>query len=303
MSWTSLDTWIVAAAVSSAVACALPGNFLVLRRMSLMGDAISHSVLPGLAIAFLVSGSRSSWPMFVGAAVAGVLTAVIAEFIYNYAKVEEQASLGTVFSLFFAIGLVLIVQAANNVDLDPSCVLYGAVELTPLDTIKVFGFMLPRAVAVLSVTVLANGLIIVLLFKELSITSFDPALAKSLGIPSRLFHYLLMIMTAVTAVAAFETVGSILVVAMLVVPAATAYLFTNKLSIMVISSTVVAAVTGIAGHLFAITVPPLFGFSDTNTAGSMAVVSGFLFALAVVFSPKGIIKTLQNRKAVAEEMT
>ncbi len=301
MIWTSLDTWIVIAAILSAVACALPGNFLVLRRMSLMGDAISHAVLPGIAVAFLVSGSRSSWSMFVGAAVAGVAAAMLSGFVNKRAGVDEQASLGTVFSFLFAIGLVMIVQAANSVDLDPSCVLYGSLELTPLDLITVFGLKVPRAVAVLSLIILINGLIIFLLFKEFSITSFDPALARSLGIPAGLFHYLLMIMTAITSVAAFETVGSILVLAMLVVPPAVSYLFTNKLSVMILFSILAASLTAVLGHLSAITIPPLFGFPDTNTAGSMAVVAGFIFMLAVIFSPKGVISTVRKRKAFIAE--
>lgn len=297
MIWTSLDTWIVVAAVLSAVACALPGNFLVLRKMSLMGDAISHAVLPGLAIAFLVTGSRASLPMFVGAGIAGVLTAVLSELVNRRAGVDEQASLGTVFSLLFALGLVLIVRAANHVDLDPSCVLYGAIELTPLDTVSVGGLAVPRAVVVLAVTMVVNATVIVLLFKELSITSFDPGLAQSLGINTRFMHYLLMVMVAVTTVAAFETVGSILVIAMLVVPAATAYLFTNRLEWMIIGSVVVAVVSAVLGHVAAITVPTWFGFSDTNTAGSMAVVAGLLFTVAVVASPKGVIASKRNRVA------
>ena len=131
MTWSGLDTWIVVVAVLSAAACALPGNFLVLRRMSLMGDAISHAVLPGIAIAFLFTGSRGAWPMFIGATVMGILTAAISDFIGRYGKVEASAGLGAVFSILFAIGLIILVRGADAVDLDPNCVLYGAIELTP----------------------------------------------------------------------------------------------------------------------------------------------------------------------------
>jgi manganese/zinc/iron transport system permease protein len=135
-SW-SLDGWIIVAGVLSAVAASLPGNFLLLRRMSLLGDAISHAVLPGLAVAFFISSSRSSLPMFAGAAVVGVLTAVFTEWIRNVGEVDEGASMGVVFTTLFALGLVLIVQAADHVDLDPGCVFYGAIESTPLRCIRI----------------------------------------------------------------------------------------------------------------------------------------------------------------------
>ena len=218
----SLDGWIVAAGVLSAVACALVGNFLVLRRMSMLGDAISHAVLPGLAAAFLITGSRDSLGMFLGAAVVGVLTAVLTEWIRGFGKVDEGAAMGVVFTGLFALGLIMIVQAADRVDLDPSCVLYGAIEATPLDRINVFGYDVPRVVVTLSAVLVVNLLAVVLFFKELKISAFDPALAKSLGINATLMHYLLMTLVAVTAVASFESVGNILVVAMFVVPPAAA---------------------------------------------------------------------------------
>ena len=141
-----LDGWIVAAGILCAMSCALLGNFLVLRRMSMMGDAISHAVLPGLAIAFLVTNSRESLPMFIGAAIVGVLTALFTQWINRFGRVEESASMGVVFTSLFAIGLILIVRAADHVDLDPGCVLYGAIEMVPLDIRNVFGFEIPRAV-------------------------------------------------------------------------------------------------------------------------------------------------------------
>ena len=131
MNWYMYDTWIVIVGALCAIAAALPGTFLVLRRMSMMGDAISHAVLPGLAVAFLVTGTRASFAMFAGAAIVGVLTAVFTQWISQWGRVDRGASMGIVFTTLFAIGLLLIVQAADHVDLDPGCVLYGAIELTP----------------------------------------------------------------------------------------------------------------------------------------------------------------------------
>ncbi|MCA9049704.1 MAG: metal ABC transporter permease, partial [Planctomycetaceae bacterium] len=189
----ALDGWIVVAGVLCAVSSSLLGNFLVLRRMSMLGDAITHAVLPGLAAAFLVTHSRSSLPMFIGAVVAGILTAFFTEWIRGTGEVDEGASMGVVFTSLFALGLILIVRAADQVDLDPGCVLYGAIELTPLDTVTMpGGFEVPRAVVSLSAVTLLNLVFVILFLKELKITSFDPALATSSGIHAGLMHYLLM---------------------------------------------------------------------------------------------------------------
>jgi len=304
MIWLAMDTWIVVIGALCAIACALPGCFLVLRRMSMMGDAISHAVLPGLAIAFLVTGSRASFGMFLGAAVAGVLTAVFTQWISQWGNVDRGASMGIVFTTLFAVGLLLIVRAADHVDLDPSCVLYGAIELAPLDTVgslTIGGALLeiPRAFVVLGVTAAVNLLIILLFFKEFRLSAFDPDLATTLGIPAGLMHYLLMTMVAVTTVASFEAVGSIIVIAMFVVPAATAHLWTDRLGPMLLISSVVGACSAGLGHLMALTVPGWFGFKDTNTSGMMAVAVGLLFAGSVLVAPRyGLLGRVRNKRIV-----
>ncbi|MBL4699967.1 MAG: metal ABC transporter permease, partial [Phycisphaeraceae bacterium] len=219
------DFWIIVAALLSALSCALLGNFLVLRRMSMMGDAISHAVLPGLAAAFLITGSRDSFTMFIGAAIVGVLTAVLTEWIHSLGKVEHSASMGVVFTSLFALGLVLIVQAADHVDLDAQCVLYGAIELIP----SFDPFEIPQAVITLSLVFGIVLTFVLVFYKELKITAFDPQLATTLGINATFMHYLLMSLIAMTTVACFESVGSILVIAMLIVPAASAFLLTERL--------------------------------------------------------------------------
>lgn len=299
MDWTFLDTWIVVAGIISALACALLGNFLVLRRMSMMGDAISHAVLPGLAVAFLLTGSRESLPMFLGAAAAGILTALFTQWIHNLGRVEQSAAMGVVFTALFAAGLILLVRAADKVDLDPGCVLYGAIEMVPLDTRELFGWQVPRAVVTLGIVFLVDLAFIFVFFKELRISSFDPLLATTLGINARLMNCLLMTLVAVTTVAAFETAGSILVIAMLIVPAATAHLLTDRLRSMIVVSLLVAAASAGLGHVAAITVPIWFGFSDTNTAGMMAAVAGAFFGLTVLLAPRhGLISKAFHRAAV-----
>ncbi|HKK17217.1 MAG TPA: metal ABC transporter permease [Opitutales bacterium] len=298
MTWFAIDSWIVIVGVLAAVSCALLGNFLVLRKMSMMGDAISHAVLPGLAIAFLVTGARASLTMFIGAAIAGVLTAVFTQWISKFGNVDRGASMGIVFTTLFALGLILIVRAADHVDLDPSCVLYGAIELTPLDVVwrpELFGLTLevPRAALVLAGMTLLNLFFIIFFFKELRISSFDPELATTMGINSNLMHYLLMTLVAMTTVAAFEAVGSIIVIAMLIAPATAAHLLTDRLVSMIAVSLVLAILAAVLGHVSALVVPGWFGYESTSTSGMMAVMSGLIFALVLFFAPRyGIVAKL-----------
>lgn len=291
MTWYAIDTWIVVVGVLAALSCALLGNFLVLRRLSMMGDAISHAVLPGLAIAFLVTGARASLTMFIGAAIAGVLTAVFTQWISKFGNVDRGASMGIVFTTLFALGLILIVQAADHVDLDPGCVLYGAIEMTPLDVAwrpEVFGMGLevPRAALVLAAVTLLNVCFVFIFYKELRISSFDPELATTMGINSNLMHYLLMTLVAVTTVAAFEAVGSIIVIAMLIAPPAAAYLLTDRLGSMIAISAVLAILSAVLGHVSALFVPTWIGYDSISTSGMMAVMSGIIFAAVLFLAPR-----------------
>jgi manganese/zinc/iron transport system permease protein len=287
ITWTwRLDGWPIVVGILCAVSAALLGNFLVLRRMSMLGDAITHAVLPGIASAFLISHSRSSLPMFTGAILVGILTAVFTEWIRRVGRVDEGASMGVVFTSLFALGLVLLVQATDHVDLDPDCVLFGAIESTAEDTVLFLGSEVPRAAVILGFVTLLNLSFVVLFFKELKISSFDPALATTMGFSARLMHYLLMVLVSLTAVASFESVGSVLVVAMFVVPAAAAYMLTDRLAWMIVLSVVIGAASAVLGHGSAVIIPRWFGFSSTTTASMMAVSTGTLFLLAALFSPK-----------------
>lgn len=281
-----MDFWIILAGAISSISCALLGNFLVLRRMSMMGDAISHAVLPGIAAAFLLTESRGSLTMFLGAAAVGVLTAVFTQWVHQKGRVESGAAMGVVFTTLFAIGLILIRRGADHVDLDPSCVLYGAIESIPLDTWLIAGIDVPRAVVIGSVVMLIDLAFVVVLFKELRISSFDPGLSTTLGFNATFIQYMLMALVAVTTVASFETVGSIIVIAMLIVPAAAAHLLTDRLAVMVGLSTIIAALASVTGHLSAITLPRLIGYEDTSTSGMMAGAAGVIFLLAMVFAPR-----------------
>jgi manganese/zinc/iron transport system permease protein len=300
-----LDNWIVLIGAMCAVACALPGCFLLLRGMSMMGDAISHAVLPGLAVAFILAESKAAMPMFLGAAVVGVLTAVFTHWVGSFGRIERGAAMGIVFTTLFALGLILIdhIGHSQKVDLDPNCVLIGSLESTPLDVtwrpeLPLMGQIgVPRAALVMGSVLLLNLAVIALLFKEFRISSFDPALATTLGINATLMHYLLMVMVAITTVAAFEAVGSIIVIAMLVVPAAAASLLTRRLVTMLGVAVVVAGLCAVLGHLGAKLVPGWMGFTkNATTSGMMAGSVGGLFVLAWLFAPeRGLVSQATRR--------
>lgn len=300
--WERMDTEIALVGALCAAACALPGTYLVLRRMSMMGDAISHAVLPGLAVAFLLTGSRDSLVMLIGAGVAGVLTAVLTQWIHAAGRVEASASMGVVFTVLFAIGLILIRQSADHVDLDPDCVLYGAIEYVPLDRTTLAGLDVPRALVGAAGIFLFNLLFVLLFYKELKISSFDPALATTLGIRADVMHYLLMTLVAVTTVVAFESVGSILVIAMLIVPPAAAHLLTERLGVMLVLGVLLALGAAPLGHWAAITAPGALGYEgvSTSTAGMMAAVAGLLFLVALLAAPRhGLLSGLAHRAALS----
>jgi manganese/zinc/iron transport system permease protein len=286
--------WIILTGVLAAGSCALVGCFLVLRRMSMLGDAISHAVLPGIAIAFLFSGSRAPLPMLVGAGALGVITTFVIETLHRRGKLQQDASIGVTFTWLFAVGVILITLFASQVDLDQECVLYGEIAYVPLDTWVTDGGvpMGPRAIWTLGVLFLLNLLFVALGYKELKITAFDPALATSLGISATLWHYLLMGMVSLTTVGAFESVGAILVVAMLIAPAATAYLLTDRLGRMLIYAAAAGAIAAIGGYLLALLL-------DGSIAGAMAVVAGLEFALAFFFSPvHGLVPKRMRQKKI-----
>lgn len=300
--WERMDTEIALVGALCAGACALLGTYLVLRRMSMMGDAISHAILPGLAAAFLLTGSRDSLVMLAGAGAVGALTALLTQWIHTVGRVESGASMGVVFTVLFALGLILIRQAADHVDLDPGCVLYGAIEYVPLDRTTLAGLDVPRALPGAAGIFLFNLLFVILFYKELKISSFDPALASALGIRADVMHYLLMTLVAVTTVVAFESVGSILVIAMLIVPPAAAHLLTERLGAMLLLAVLLGVGAAPAGHWAAIALPGLLGFEgiSTSTAGMMAVVAGGSFAVTLLAAPRhGLMSRLVHRAVLS----
>ena len=259
--------------------CSLLGCYLVLRRMSLIGDAISHAVLPGIAIAFFFTGQPYGIGIMLGAMALGMLTSFLTQSLHSLGKVSEDASMGVVFTSLFALGVILIQLWGPRAHLDADCVLYGDLLYTWDRRVLLLGHYVPRALlAIVPAAILTVGFI-ALLWKELKIVSFDPALAAAMGIKVWLVHYLLMGMVAGVTVASFESVGSILVVAMMIVPAAAAGLLTDRLREMLIWSLIIATHSAIFGYLAATAL-------NTSVAGMMAVVAGVQFAAAVFLAPR-----------------
>ena len=271
-------------AIVTAVACALPGVYLVLRRMTLMSDAISHAILPGIVLAFFLTESLSSPLLILAAAGTGVLTVLFVELLQRTKLVKEDAAIGLTFPALFSIGVILISRFAGNVHLDMDAVLLGELAYAPLNRLAVFGYQLgPVSLYVMGGILVLNLVFIFLFYKELKLATFDASLAAALGFTPTLIHYGLMTLVSVTTVGAFDAVGSILVVALIAGPPATAYLMTDKLSRMLILSAVVGSVNAVGGYWLAY----LF---DVSIAGAIATVTLLVFgSVFLVIPSRGLI--------------
>ncbi|MBW5445753.1 iron chelate uptake ABC transporter family permease subunit [Cohnella sp. CFH 77786] len=289
--------WIILTGALVASACGIVGCFLVLRRMALVGDAISHSVLPGIVIAFLISGSRDSLAMMLGAAAIGLVTVFLIQW-FHQSGVQSDASIGVVFTALFAVGVVLVSLYTRHIDLDLDCVLYGEIAYVPWNTIELAGIDIgPKAVWGVGIALALILALLFLFYKQFKICSFDPAMAAAVGIPVALFHYLLMGLVSVTTVASFESVGAILVVGMLVVPPATAYLLTEKLGRMIAYSVAIGCASSVLGY-------GLASLLDASIAGCMIAVAGGLFLVALLFSPShGVIFRKLRQKRMIRHRT
>lgn len=278
-------------AVLVSVACALPGVFLVIRGMAMMTDAITHTILLGIVLAFFITQDLNSPLLIVGAALVGILTVWLTELIHQTKLLDKDASIGIIFPLLFSIAIILITRYAGDVHLDTDSVLLGELAFAPFDRLVLFGTDIgPQAIYSMSIILVLLLLFIGFFYKELKLTSFDPLLAASIGFSPVLLHYALMSLVSVTAVGAFEAVGSILVVAFMVGPPVSAYLLTNRLSYMLVISAGLGAINSIVGFQLSM-------YFDVSIAGMIAVVTGITFLLVFVFSPKkGFIYKLQRQK-------
>ena len=284
----SLEIQIIAALV--AMACSLPGVFLILRKMVMMSDAIGHAILPGIVMAFLLTGTLNSPWLILGAALSGMATVVLVEMVRNTGLLKEDAAIGIVFPALFSIGVVLIARFAGDVHLDVDAVWLGELAFAPFDRVVLFGQDIPKALVVMGMILVINTIFISLFYKELKISTFDAALAGSLGFTPALLHYILMGLVSITAVGAFDAVGSILVVALMVAPPAAAYLLTHRLGFMLIWSVLLGCVSAVGGYWMA-------RMLDASIAGSMATAAGLVFTLVLLVAPqRGLLSQRRGQK-------
>lgn len=296
MSSAQIEVQLIACVV--AVACALPGVFLVLRRVALLSDAISHAILFGIVIAFFVVQDLASPFLVIAATATGVLTVFLVELLNRTRLVKEDASIGLVFPVLFSIGVILISRYAGNIHLDTDAVLLGEIAFAPFNRFEIGGADLgPKALWLMGGILIINLAVIIVFFKELKLVSFDAALASALGISPTLISYVLMTQVSITAVGAFDAIGSILVVALMIAPPATAYLLTDNLQRMILYSALIGIAAALSGYWIA------HGL-DVSIAGSMATMCGVLFGLAFVLVPeRGLLAQAMRRRRQKREFT
>ena len=287
------EGWIILTGSLVGITCGITGCFLILRKMAMLADAISHTVLLGIVAAYLVSSSLEGVYMFVGALVVGLLTAFFVQLLHA-SGVQSDAAIGVVFTSLFALGVILLSLYAGRIHLDVDHALMGEIAFVPWDTWQIGSTNLgPKAVWLLGVVLIINVLLIFLFYKELKLSSFDPEMAAAIGIPVLFIHYVLMGMLSITTVASFDSVGAILVVAMLIAPGASAYLLTEKLSVMLLLSAVIGVIAAISGYYVA----TMF---NVSISGAMATMAGVLFLAAFLFSPKHgvVVKWMLRKKLI-----
>jgi manganese/zinc/iron transport system permease protein len=284
-----IEIQLIAAVV--AMACAIPGVFLVLRKMALISDAISHSILPGIVIGFFITQDLNSPLLILLAAFTGVITVVLVEYLQKTGLVKEDTAIGLVFPMLFSIGVILIAKNASDVHLDIDAVLLGELAFAPFDRVEIGGTdMGPKSLWVMGSILITIIMLLLLFFKELKVSTFDAGLAASMGISPVLMHYGLMSVSSITIVGAFDAVGAILVIALMIAPAAAAYLLTTDLKRMIGLSMFFGVLSAIAGYWFA-------HWLDASIAGSIATTLGLIFLLIYLFAPKkGLISVLYRQE-------
>jgi manganese/zinc/iron transport system permease protein len=287
---TQAQLEVQAIAALAAVSCALPGVFLVLRRMALICDAISHAVLPGIVVAFFLTGNLSSPWLVLAAAATGVATVGLVELLQRTRLVREDAAIGLVFPVFFSIGVILVSRYARHVHLDTDAVFAGEPAYAPLQRLTAFGWDLgPEAIYLIGAILVVNVLVLLLFYKELKLATFDTGLAIALGFSPALLHYGLMALVSVSVVGAFEVVGSPLVVALMIGPPAAAYLLTDRLSRMLLWSAAIGIAAAVGGYWMA-------HLLDASIAGCIAAVTGVCFGLAFLLAPqRGLLAVAYRR--------
>lgn len=280
---------IVLTAGLVATATGLLGPFLVLRRVALMADAVSHAVLPGIVVVFLLLGTRAPLPVVLGASLFAVICVLGVDALKASGLVAADAAIALVFPVLFSLGVIGISRYASEVHLDLDSTIYGEIAFVPFRTVTLGGVEIARSLVALACVCLVNLTLVVLLWKEFKASTFDPEFSRTVGIHPNVLSRLLLVAVAVTAVIAFEPVGAILVVTMVIVPATTAYLLTDSLRVMVVLAVGVGWASALAGYAGARAV-------DASIPGSMGLAAVASFTLALLLAPRyGVLTRALHR--------
>lgn len=266
----------------TAVSCALLGVFLVLKNMAMVADALSHTVLLGIVLGYFISGDLDSPILFVGAALFGVMTVYAIEYVVNKFAIQSDAATGLVFTLLFAIAIILISKYARNVHLDVDVVLNGEVVFATLNTMEIFGIQVPISFARMFVMLVINLAFVAVTYQQLKVSIFDPIYAKSIGVAVGLLNLVLMTLVSITTVVAFDTVGAILVISLMVAPALSAHLLSKRLSIMLLVALLYGVINSVLGYYVAI-------YFNVSISGTIAFAGFMTFLLTLLFAPNGLI--------------
>jgi manganese/zinc/iron transport system permease protein len=269
-----LDNFYIILVISLiAVSCSLLGPFLLLRESTMLGDAISHAVLPGIALSFLLTKSMSLMNFIIGGTLISILTAVSIAVLENYFRLQTDIAIGTVFTTFFAVGVILISFFTSKVDLDQDCIIQGDPIYIPLDILIIRNIVIgPKALYTSMALLILNFLYVYTFYKELVISTFDINFARSIGIRTQLIHYTLFIITAINAMISFEAIGSIMVIALMVLPSSTAHLLTNNLLKTIILAIVISFITTIIGSYLSLRI-------NTAVSASIVLIQGAFFTI------------------------
>lgn len=288
---TTMQMEVIILAVLFSLSCSLVGVFLVLKRMAMMSDAISHTVLLGIVLGYLVTKDLTSPLLFIGAVVMGLLTVYFVEVIKNTKLLSEESSIGVVFPLLFSIAVIIISKFLGNTHIDTDMVLLGELVFAPLNRVDILGISVPESLLPSLIILLINTLVIALFYKELTISSFDIVLATTLGFSPILLNYLLMTLVSITAVTTFNAVGVIVMIAFMVGPPITAQLLTNRLLPLIVVSCLFAIWNVISGYLLA-------RHFDISIAGSMALMTGISYLLVFAFNTQ---KNVWQQKVIVSK--
>lgn len=287
--FSNIPLMIITTGALVGCAASLVGVFLVLRKNSMLSDAISHSIVFGIVIVWLLTHQQSGPIQLIGAALTGLITVFLTELLASSRKVKDDAAIGLVFPALFSIGVLLLNVYARDIHIDAHTVLLGEIGFIWLKTMIMFGYEVPQALVWMIVVTLVNVAFVLLFFKELKLTTFDPGLARAFGFAPTALSYALLMLTSTTAVAAFESVGAILFIAFVIVPPSAAYLLTDRLGLMIVIAIAIAIASSVIGYYAA-------GWLDVSIGGMMAVTTGIFLIAAFIFGPRyGLVAGFMRR--------